>query len=102
MMAVILYFTWAYPIGYYKNAIPTNEVHLRGAELFLFVLGFLLFASTFAHFIIAAMDTAETAGNIANLLFSLCLIFCGGELQSCQVQDNFSDSTSVLVEKCLV
>jgi len=77
MMAVILYFTWAYPIGYYKNAIPTDAVHERGALLFLFVLEFLLFSSTFAHFVVAAMDTAETAGNIANLMFSLCLIFCG-------------------------
>jgi ABC-type multidrug transport system permease subunit len=77
MMAVILYFTWAYPIGYYKNAIPTDAVHERGALLSLFVLEFLLFSSTFAHFVVAAMDTAETAGNIANLMFSLCLIFCG-------------------------
>jgi hypothetical protein len=23
------------------------------------------------------MDNAETAGNVANLMFSLCLIFCG-------------------------
>jgi ATP-binding cassette, subfamily G (WHITE), member 2, PDR len=26
---------------------------------------------------IAAIETAETGGNIANLVFSLCLIFCG-------------------------
>jgi hypothetical protein len=27
--------------------------------------------------VIAGISTAETGGNIANLLFSLCLIFCG-------------------------
>ena len=27
--------------------------------------------------IIAGIDTAETAGNITNLLFTLCLLFCG-------------------------
>lgn len=38
---------------------------------------FLLFTSTFAHMVIAFNDTAENGGNIANLAFSLCLIFCG-------------------------
>jgi len=45
--------------------------------MFLFIWVFLLFASTFTHMMIAGIETAETAGNIANLLFSLTLIFCG-------------------------
>lgn len=45
--------------------------------MFLFCLEFLFFASTFAHMCIAAIDTAETAGNMGNLLFSLSLLFCG-------------------------
>lgn len=38
---------------------------------------FFWFTATFAIAIIAGMDSAETAGNVANLMFSLCLIFCG-------------------------
>jgi ABC-type multidrug transport system permease subunit len=38
---------------------------------------FLLFTSTFTHMVIAGIDSAETGGNLANLMFSLCLIFCG-------------------------
>lgn len=45
--------------------------------MWLLVVQFLLFTSTFSTMIIAAIDTAETAGNIGNLLFSLVLIFCG-------------------------
>lgn len=45
--------------------------------MFLLVETFMLFASTFAHMMISAMATAETAGNTGNLLFSLSLIFCG-------------------------
>jgi len=45
--------------------------------MFLYLLLFLLFTSTFTDFIIAGFETAEAGGNIANLLFSLCLIFCG-------------------------
>lgn len=77
LMAVIIFFCFYYPIGLYRNAQPAGEVHERGALFFLFVLQFLLFTSTFTNMVIAGMDTAETGGNIANLAFSLTLIFCG-------------------------
>jgi ATP-binding cassette subfamily G (WHITE) protein 2 (PDR) len=77
LMAVLIFFTWYYPIGMYRNAIPDGQVHERGALMFLLVWAFLMFASTFTHMIIAGIETAETAGNIATLLFSLTLIFCG-------------------------
>ena len=77
LMAVLIFFGWYYPIGMYRNAIPDGQVHERGALMFLLVWAFLMFASTFTHAMIAGIETAETAGNIANLLFSLTLIFCG-------------------------
>lgn len=77
LMAVLIYFCWYYPIGMYRNAIPTGQVHERGALMFLLVLTFLLFTSTFTNMIIAGIDSSETAGNIGQLLFSLTLIFCG-------------------------
>ena len=77
LMAVIIFFCWYYPIGMYKNAEPTNAVTERGGLMFLLILTFLLFTSTFAHMVIAGIELAETGGNIAQLLFSLCLIFCG-------------------------
>ena len=54
-----------------------DAVSERGALMLLLILTFLLFTSTFAHMVIAGIDLAETGGNIANLVFSLCLIFCG-------------------------
>ncbi|WVO15160.1 hypothetical protein L204_102804 [Cryptococcus depauperatus] len=77
LMGAVIYFTWYYPIGYYRNAIPTDSVHLRGALMFLYTEMFMLFTSTFAIMVVAGIPTAETAGNIANLIFSLCLVFCG-------------------------
>jgi ATP-binding cassette, subfamily G (WHITE), member 2, PDR len=77
LMAVLVFVTWYYPIGMYRNAIPDNQVHERGALMFLLIWAFLMFASTFTHMMIAGIETAETAGNLANLLFSLTLIFCG-------------------------
>ena len=75
LMAVIMYFCYYYPVGLYNNA--GDDLHGRGALFFLFMLEFLLFTSSFTNMIIAGMDSAETGGNIANLMFSLSLIFCG-------------------------
>lgn len=75
--AVALFLTWYYPAGFYKNAMVTDTVHERGGLMFLFVVLYLLFTSTFGYLCVAAIETAETAGNIANLAFIMCLIFCG-------------------------
>ena len=77
LMAIMIFFCFYYPVGMYRNAIPMHQVHERGALMFLFVWVFLLFTSTFTDFIVAGIEMAETAGNIAQLLFSLTLIFCG-------------------------
>jgi len=77
LMAVIMFFCYYYPVGLYNNAVPTGAVAERGALFFLLMWEFLLFTSTFTNMIIAGIDTAENGGNIANLLFTLTLIFCG-------------------------
>lgn len=77
LCAALVYVTWYYPIGLYRNAEPTHSVHERGALMFLFILVFLFFTSTFAHMVIAGIPSAETGGNVANIAFSLTLIFCG-------------------------
>jgi ATP-binding cassette, subfamily G (WHITE), member 2, PDR len=77
LMAVIMFFSWYYPIGLYRNAEPTDTVTERGGLMFLYIWAFLLFTSTFTDLVVAGIETAETAGNIAQLLFSLTLIFCG-------------------------
>ncbi|KAL5337551.1 hypothetical protein BJX70DRAFT_409126 [Aspergillus crustosus] len=59
------------------NILPTDTVTERGSLMFLLLWTFLLFTSTFAHMIIAGIELTETGGNVASLLFSLCLIFCG-------------------------
>jgi len=76
-MGVIMFFCWYYPIGLYRNAEPTDTVTSRGGLMFLLILSFMLFTSTFTSMIIAGIELAETGGMIANLLFGLTIIFCG-------------------------
>lgn len=73
LMAIIIFFCFYYPIGLYRNAEPTGEVHVRGIQFFLFVLAFLLFTTTFTNMMIAGAADAETGANLANVLFSLSL-----------------------------
>ncbi|PGH08877.1 hypothetical protein AJ80_07749 [Polytolypa hystricis UAMH7299] len=77
LMAVISFFCWYYPIGFYQNSILTDSVNERAGTMFLLIWIFLMFGSTFSSMIIAGVEQAETGGNIAQLLFSLTLIFCG-------------------------
>ncbi|QUC23762.1 uncharacterized protein UV8b_08003 [Ustilaginoidea virens] len=77
LMAVIMYFCWYYPIGLYHNAVATDAVAERGALMFLFLLMFMLFTGTFSTLVVAGFETAEAGGNLANLMFTMCLIFCG-------------------------
>ena len=77
IMAVPAFFCWYYPIGFHQNAVATDTVTERGATMFLLIWIFLMFSSTFSAMIIAGVELAETGGNIAQLLFSLTLIFCG-------------------------
>ncbi|KAL4892530.1 ABC-2 type transporter-domain-containing protein [Aspergillus ambiguus] len=76
LMAVPAYFSWYYPIGLYRNAPPGESVD-RGGTMFLLILIFMMFTSTFSSMIIAGIEHPDTGSNIAQMMFSLCLIFNG-------------------------
>jgi len=76
-VSVLLFVTWYYPIGFPRNAVPTNTVEERGAAMFLLLWVFLMFTTTFGYLIQAAIETAEAAGNAASGLFTFWLVFCG-------------------------
>lgn len=77
LMAVLTFVLYYYPVGLYKNAEHTDTVNERSGLMFLLILMFYLWSSTFTHMIIAGIETAETGANIGQLMFSLSLIFCG-------------------------
>ena len=77
IQAVFIFVCWYFPIGLYNNTAKDGALVEREGLMFLLIWAFLMFTSTFAHMVIAGIELAETGGNIANLLFSLCLVFCG-------------------------
>lgn len=77
LMTVMPFVSWYYPIGLYRNTEATGTLHERGALMFLLLWAFYVWISTFSHLLVAGMESAETASNVGQLLFSLCLVFCG-------------------------
>lgn len=73
LLGVMVFASYYYPI-YTRGGIPSAE---RQGLILLLIVQFFVFASTFAHMLIAALPDAETAGNIGTLMFSMTLTFNG-------------------------
>lgn len=77
VMAILLFATWYYPVGMYRNAIATAELNGRGGLMFLLLWSYTLFCSTFTQMVATIMPDPATGVNIASLLYNLSQIFCG-------------------------
>jgi ATP-binding cassette subfamily G (WHITE) protein 2 (PDR) len=75
-IAALVYPLWYYPTGMFRNASGYDR-HERGILVFLLTWSFFVFTSTLSYLLSAAIEIVDTAVNIAQLLFYLCLIFCG-------------------------
>ena len=64
-------------MGVYRNAEYTDTVHARSTLVMLFIWVSMLFATGFAHMLIAAFDSDESASGVGNLLFIMMYAFCG-------------------------
>lgn len=70
-----MYVSWSLPTGLFLHA--RGDEAERGILMFLYILHFLLFTSSFSILLIAGLETAEAGANLANSLFTICLLFCG-------------------------
>lgn len=94
-MAIFCFLVWFYPVGFYRNAEPTDSVNIRSFGLLLIIVATFLFASSFAHLLIAGAPNEEVAGGkitthslvessflthvsgVATLLGIMLYAFCG-------------------------
>lgn len=77
LMAVFMYCCWYYPIGLLRNAELEDQVAERGALVFLFLLMFMILAGSFSTFMVSGFNAASNGGTLADLMFSLCMMFSG-------------------------
>ncbi|KAF2177117.1 multidrug resistance protein CDR1 [Zopfia rhizophila CBS 207.26] len=75
--SVLVFIAWYYPTGLWKNSDKSFSMTERAGLMFLLIWFFFVFISTLSQALAAGIEDAQTAVNVAQLLFSLCLIFCG-------------------------
>ncbi|KUJ19331.1 ABC transporter Cdr4 [Mollisia scopiformis] len=75
--SILIFATWYYPTGLWKNGDPSFGAVERGALVFGLIWLFCLWISTFSQAVSVGIEHAETAVQIATLLFWLSLVFCG-------------------------
>ncbi|KAH6696966.1 ABC-2 type transporter-domain-containing protein [Plectosphaerella plurivora] len=77
LMALLAFFCWYYPIGLFRNAEWTDSVNSRGITMLMQIWILFMYTTTFAHMLIAGVETADIAGGIGNLLMVMMYTFCG-------------------------
>ncbi|KAM0335679.1 hypothetical protein ACHAQA_000728 [Verticillium albo-atrum] len=77
VLSIFSFLVWYFPMGLYRNARESGAEHSRGITVFLFVWVFFLFSSTFAHLVMAGLDSYEVAGGVVGLMTILLFCFCG-------------------------
>ena len=76
IMAAIMFTCWYYPIGMFRNGNPEDTLE-RGGLVFMTIWSFMMFVLTGSFAVVSGMESGPTAVNIAQLFYSLSLIFCG-------------------------
>lgn len=66
-----------WPVGFYRNAEVTHSARERGALFWLLVVSFNIFCTTMGHLCISFMESDQNAANLAVILLTMCLTFCG-------------------------
>ncbi|CAI5758794.1 unnamed protein product [Candida verbasci] len=76
-VGTLSFFCWYYPVGLYRNAEPTDQVNQRGVLMWLLLTSFFVYSSTMGQLCMSFNELADNAANLATLLFTMCLNFCG-------------------------
>lgn len=75
--SVLIFVTWYYPTGLWRNGDPSFGMTERGGLVFLLIWLFCLWITTFSQAVGVGIEHAETAVQVATLCFWLSLVFCG-------------------------
>jgi ABC-type multidrug transport system permease subunit len=77
VVAVFCFLVWYYPVGLYQNAQQTDTIHSRSTLALLAIWVSFLFASSFAHMLIAGIESAEIASSLSTVFYIMMYIFSG-------------------------
>lgn len=66
-----------YAVGFYSNASQAGQLHERGALFWLYSIAYYVYIGSMGTMAIALVPVKEAAANLASLLFTIALSFCG-------------------------
>lgn len=77
LTGTVAFFCWYYPVGLQNNAAEAGNLHGRGALMWVAIILFYVYCSTMAQLCVSFQELADNAANLASMLFTACLTFCG-------------------------
>lgn len=77
LAGTVAFCIYYYAIGFYSNASVAHQLHERGALFWLYSCAFYVYIGSLGLFCISFNQVAEAAANLASLMFTLSLSFCG-------------------------
>ncbi|KAI1770956.1 ABC-2 type transporter-domain-containing protein [Hypoxylon cercidicola] len=75
--AVLLFIPWYYPTGLWRHSNAALGTSARGALSFVIIWLYCVWISTFSQAVAAGIEHAESAIQLATLMFWFSLVFCG-------------------------
>ncbi|CAR28267.1 ZYRO0D17710p [Zygosaccharomyces rouxii] len=73
----LAFFIYYYPVGFYSNASLAGQLHERGALFWLYSTAFYVYIGSMGLFVISFNEVGANGANLASLLFTMALSFCG-------------------------
>lgn len=77
LAGTLAYLIYYYAVGFYSNASMAGQLHERGALFWLYSTAFYVWIGSMGSMCIALVPVKEAAANLASLLFTISLSFCG-------------------------
>ncbi|CAR28015.1 ZYRO0D11836p [Zygosaccharomyces rouxii] len=77
LAGTVAFFCYYYPIGFYRNASESHQLHERGALFWLFSTAYYVWIGSMGLLANSFIEHDVAAANLASLCYTLALSFCG-------------------------
>ncbi|AET41310.1 uncharacterized protein Ecym_8014 [Eremothecium cymbalariae DBVPG len=77
IVGTLSFFCYYYAVGLYNSASVAHQLTERGLLFWLFSIIYYVYVGSAGQAAIAGVQNIESAGNLASMVFTLCLSFCG-------------------------
>ena len=77
LAGAVAFFCFYYPVGLYSNASFSNQLAERSGLFFLYSVAYFIWIGSMSSMVAAPFDDPQAGGNVANLMFTMSIMFNG-------------------------